>query len=278
MHIFNQQPKVPSKKGLVRRVAAIEYIRRKMKNFFDISIVDEVHMCKADNTAQGNALGSLAAASKKVIAGTGTLFGGKAQDIYYLLWRLFPTDMVNSGYHYTEVKRFNEEYGNVEKRTFVANDGKENSNTNSRGGATRTRDKLLPGISPFIFGKYMMKNVVNVRLKDVWADPAPLIDTPVIFVPMNDSLALKYNRMVNQIEGYAHGSTNPGNVYRMLMDYGIAYPDNPFTMPSAVMKTDDGPLMLWEADHLTDDELLPKEEKLQEIIKTDMWQRRNSIV
>lgn len=275
---FQEQPKIPSKKGFVRRVAAIEYIRRKMKNFFDISIVDEVHMCKADNSAQGNALGSLAAASKKVIAGTGTLFGGKAQDIYFLLWRLFPTDMVNSGYQYSEVGRFNEEYGNVEKRTFIPHNGKENSNTNSRGGVTRTRDKLLPGISPFIFGKYMMKNVVNVRLKDVWADPAPLIDTPVIFVPMNDSLKGKYNSMISRIEGFAQGSDNPGNAYRMLMDYGIAYPDNPFTMPSAVMKTPDGPMTLWEADHLEENELLPKEEKLQEIIKTEMSQHRKSIV
>lgn len=34
-------------------------------------------------SAQGNSLGSLAAASKKLIGGTGTLFGGKAEDIYY---------------------------------------------------------------------------------------------------------------------------------------------------------------------------------------------------
>lgn len=38
---------------------------------------------KASTSAQGNALGSIAAAAKKVVGGTGTLFGGKAEDIYY---------------------------------------------------------------------------------------------------------------------------------------------------------------------------------------------------
>lgn len=37
------QPEIKKKVGRPRRVAAIEYIRRKMKNFFDVAIVDEVH-------------------------------------------------------------------------------------------------------------------------------------------------------------------------------------------------------------------------------------------
>ncbi|MCB5237218.1 hypothetical protein [Niallia circulans] len=34
---------------------------------------------KASTSAQGNALGSIAAAAKKVVGGTGTLFGGKVR-------------------------------------------------------------------------------------------------------------------------------------------------------------------------------------------------------
>lgn len=78
-HLQQSQPPIPKKVGKPRRVAAVEYIRRKMKRFFDISIIDEVHECKGGLTSQGNAVGSLAAASKKVLAGTGTLFGGKVR-------------------------------------------------------------------------------------------------------------------------------------------------------------------------------------------------------
>ncbi|MEB2301535.1 helicase [Lysinibacillus xylanilyticus] len=277
--LSNSKPK--SSKGLIRKVAAIEYIRRKMKNFFDIAIVDEVHMCKADNTAQGNALGSLAAAAKKVIAGTGTLFGGKSMDVYYLLWRLFPSDMAKSGYQYSEVGRFNNEFGNVEKRTFVSHKStSENSNTNSRGGVTRYPDKLLPGISPFIYGKYMLHNVVNVRLKDVWPDSVPLIDTPTIFVPMDKETAEVYNEMMSTFDRVASGSPNPGSIYRIMMDYGIAMPDNPYSIPHATIKNpESGELsLLWKATHIDSARTTPKEAKLQEIIRTEMAQGRKSII
>lgn len=277
--VRNSQPAVKGKRGYVRKVAAIEYIRRKMKNFFDMSIIDEVHMCKGGNTAQGNSLGSLAAVSKKVIAGTGTLFGGKSMDIYYLLWRLFPTDMVKSGYKFEEVTRFNQEFGNVEKKTFVSYETKENSNSNSRGGVQRYPDKLLPGISPFIFGKYMLNNVVNVRLVDVWPDPVELIDTPTIFVPMSTELRRNYDSMISTFESHINASKNPGPLYRVMMDYGIAMPDNPFTIPDATLKLPEGDrAVLWSANHLDEDVTLPKEQKLQEIIGTEISEGRKSIV
>lgn len=106
-----------------------------MNNFFDISLVDEVHELKGGMTAQGNALGSLSQASKKIVAGTGTLFGGKAEDVYFLLWRMFPNDMASSGFSYEEVTKFNEEYGNIEETTYASKgESSEYSNTNSRGG------------------------------------------------------------------------------------------------------------------------------------------------
>lgn len=56
-------------------------------------------------TAQGTALGSLAKVCKKVVAGTGTLFGGKASDVFYTLWRLFPQKMVKNGFEYSSLMK-----------------------------------------------------------------------------------------------------------------------------------------------------------------------------
>ncbi len=44
-HIQSTQKELPKASGKPRRTATIEYIRRKMKSFFDISIIDEVHEC-----------------------------------------------------------------------------------------------------------------------------------------------------------------------------------------------------------------------------------------
>lgn len=277
--VQSEQPEYPTATGMPRRIAAIEYIRRKMNNFFDMAIVDEVHELKSGMTAQGNALGALVQVAKKVVAGTGTLFGGKAEDIYYLLWRLFPHDMVASGFRYEEVSRFNDEYGNVEETVVDSNDSSEYSNTNSRGGSRRSSKKVLPGISPFIFGRYMVQNVINVRLKDVWPDPVELVDTPTIFVPMSDELKSHYRGMISAFEHEIDAREDGYKLYMQMTDYGIAYPDNPFHFPNALFKTSDGKReLIWEATHLDEDCTLPKEKKLQEIITSEMAEGRKSIV
>lgn len=279
-HLTMTQPPIKKVVGMPRRIAAIEYIRRKMKNFFDISIVDELHELKGGATAQGNSLASLFAVSKKVVAGTGTLFGGYAQDIYYLLWRLFPNEMVKSGFKFRELGRFNEEYGIVEETSYeFGSEHTEYSNTNSRGGRSGTRKKVLPGISPFIYGKYLIQNVVNVRLADVWPDPVELVDTPTIFVPMTEELHSHYRGMISAFE-YAIDNREDGHkLYLPLTDYGVAYPDNPFTFPDATIKNLDGTHdVIWKATHLDPDCTLPKEKKLQEIIQGEMAEGRKCIV
>jgi hypothetical protein len=58
-----------------RRFAPIDFIGRYMADgFFDYAIADEVHELKGD-TAQGNALGTLASCARHVAVLTGTVLG-----------------------------------------------------------------------------------------------------------------------------------------------------------------------------------------------------------
>ncbi|MHB8527501.1 MAG: DEAD/DEAH box helicase family protein, partial [Candidatus Acidiferrales bacterium] len=57
-----------------RRFAPVDFIGRYMPDFFDYAIADEVHELKGD-TAQGNALGTLAACAQRTVVLTGTLLG-----------------------------------------------------------------------------------------------------------------------------------------------------------------------------------------------------------
>ena len=45
----------------IRRFAPVDFIGRYMHGFFDYAIADEVHELNGGDTAQGNALGTLAA-------------------------------------------------------------------------------------------------------------------------------------------------------------------------------------------------------------------------
>ena len=59
----------------IRRFAPIDFIGRYMHGFFDYAIADEVHELKGGDTAQGNALGTLASCARHIAVLTGTLLG-----------------------------------------------------------------------------------------------------------------------------------------------------------------------------------------------------------
>ena len=54
-----------------------------LNGFFDYGIADEVHELKGADTAQGNALGTLAPVCGRTVILTGTLLGGYADEVLY---------------------------------------------------------------------------------------------------------------------------------------------------------------------------------------------------
>jgi hypothetical protein len=99
----------------IQRVAPIEYIGRYMKGWFDLAIADELHQLAGD-TAQGNGLGVLARAGRKLIALTGTLMGGYADDLFNIFYRMDAQRIVAEGFAYGGEGRreFQEQFGVLE--------------------------------------------------------------------------------------------------------------------------------------------------------------------
>ena len=66
-----------------------EFIKRYLPDgYFDLLVVDEGHEYKNSGSAQGQAMGVLAAKARKTVLLTGTLMGGYADDLFYLLFRI----------------------------------------------------------------------------------------------------------------------------------------------------------------------------------------------
>ncbi|MDA2549545.1 hypothetical protein PDQ03_25815 [Bacillus cereus] len=263
-----------------RKVATVEYIRRKMKHFFDALIVDEVHELKSE-TAQGTALGSLARVCKKVVAGTGTLFGGRASDVFYTLWRLFPQKMVKSGFEYSSLMEWNETYGNIE-RTYY-HDGEVTSNIASRGAqGNLDKTKVVPGISPYVFTQFLMDTTINVRLKDVWPNPVELINVPTILVEMSEEQKQAYEHMKESFEKAIEGAKGTPDVGKLWLSYirtGNSYPDNMNHYPNYHLDNAEKE-MVWSNNEFRFDEdcIQPKEKKLQEILHTEISEGRPTII
>ena len=69
------------------RYPLADYIKHRMKGFFDLLIGDEVHEFKGRGSAQGIAAGILADVCGKSLSLTGTLLGGYSSTIFHLLYR-----------------------------------------------------------------------------------------------------------------------------------------------------------------------------------------------
>ncbi len=80
----------------IPRMAPIEFIGRYLGGFFDYGIADEVHELKGE-TAQGNALGTMASACGRTVILTGTLLGGYADEMFNILYRARRADDARKG-------------------------------------------------------------------------------------------------------------------------------------------------------------------------------------
>jgi hypothetical protein len=78
----------------IPRMAPIEFVGRYMPHWFDFAIADELHQLAGD-TVQGNGLGVLGRAAKRLIALTGTLMGGYADDLFNIFYRMEPQTMAS---------------------------------------------------------------------------------------------------------------------------------------------------------------------------------------
>jgi hypothetical protein len=101
----------------VQRMAPIEFIGRYLNGFFDYGIADEVHEQKGSDTAQGNALGTIASACGRTVVLTGTLLGGYADELFSILYRLDARSMKAEGFDHGEagVRQFSEVYGALKR-------------------------------------------------------------------------------------------------------------------------------------------------------------------
>ena len=82
--------------GAYRRFPLSTYIKRHMHGKIDGLIVDELHNYN-NNSGQGDAMGELFQAAKKVVGMTATLINGYSSGIFHLLYRISPDLMLKDG-------------------------------------------------------------------------------------------------------------------------------------------------------------------------------------
>jgi len=211
----------------IRRCAPIEFTGRYLQGFFDYGIADEVHELKGD-TAQGNALGTLAACAKRIAVLTGTLLGGYADDLFNILFRLEPHNMVSEGFEWGEggVRRFMETYGVLEKVAII----QPAENACSKARVTR-QVRRRPGASPLLFGRFLMSLGAFVSLEDI-SEALPPYAEEVIGVSMDSVLAEAYAELEEAIKQALKEHRGNRSVLSIALNTLLLYPDRPFGLGS----------------------------------------------
>ena len=209
-----------------RRYAVSEYIKRHLKGYFDYFIADEVHELKGGDTAQGNAFGILSAAARKTIVLTGTLLGGYASDIFYILYRLAPEQMKKAGFRYQDELKFIEKYGAIETIITEPDDESEQHNKNSKGWKKNTRKKKLPVISPQIFADFLIDKAVFIQLADLKQE-LPEYKEYVDIIKPDPELKTAYKKLADELRSVINPYDGMRNLATYLMTL-LRYPDHPF--------------------------------------------------
>ena len=261
----------------IRRFAPIDFIGRYMSDgFFDYAIADEVHELKGGDTAQGNALGTLAASARHIAVLTGTLLGGYADELFNILFRLGASRMLEEGFEYGEagVRAFTEIYGLLEKITVI--EPADNACSEAR---VTTRVRHRPGASPLLFGRFLMRLGAFVSLEDI-SDALPPYREEIVSVEMDQPLQKAYEEMEEDIKKALREHRGNSSVASVALNALLAYPDRPFGFGDLIGREFNPetqrrePFLIAATRDLDENFVYAKERRLVEEIKSSLERGR----
>jgi hypothetical protein len=256
----------------IRRFAPIDFIGRYMDGFFDYAIADEVHELKGGDTAQGNALGTLAASARHIAVLTGTLLGGYADELFNILFRLDASRMLEQGLEYGDagVRAFTEIYGLLEKITVI--EPADNACSEAR---VTTRVRHRPGASPLLFGRFLMSLGAFVSLEDI-SDALPPYREEIVSVEMDQPLQKAYEGMEESIKKALREHRGNSSVASVALNALLAYPDRPYGFGDLIGREFNPetqrrePFLIAATRDLDEDFVYAKERRLVEEIKSSL--------
>lgn len=244
-----------------RRFPISSFIKRKMKGKIDGLLADELHQYSQDS-GQGDAMAEIAGTAKKVVGMTATLINGYASGIFHLLFRLTPADMVADGQEHTDPQRFCREYGVVESTYEVR---AAEYNANRRASRTKKGERMLPGVSPLVYSRFLLQNTVFLSLMDMGKDLPEYEEIPVGLI-MHPEVKKEYQSLSEQFLSLLRSER--GAARKLLSAYLntlTVYPDQPYGIEPVTDR--DGKVLVTPKDASQPRELHSKDHKALELVR-----------
>ena len=249
-------------RGANRAYPLSSYIKRKYKGRVYGLIVDELHQYN-NKSGQGDAMAELYDTAKKVVGMTATLINGYSSGIFYLLYRIVPSLMKKDGKDYKSPTEFDKEYG-VIQTTYEETEPEYNSNR--RTVQSRTSTRLLPGVSPLVYSRFLIEYAVFLSLSDMGKDLPEYEEIPIPLT-MPEAVEKEYERVESVLKDVLKNDQKAAKkILSAYLNLLTAYPDQPYGH-KPIYHPIDGHKIVEPADTATPDMILPKDQAVLEIVE-----------
>ena len=290
--VFNDKQAARLEKSLGRLEFALRMISYQPSEFvkryfprksFSLALIDEAHEYKVAGSAQGQAMAVLCGEAEKVLCLTGTLMGGYASDLFYLLFRAMPSEMLKLGFGPTQGGSF----FSAEAR-FMAHYGclidvyksRENGTfKTARGKKVASQTRKAPGFSATGIARFVLPYAVFMRLQDV-GDVLPGYHEETRLIPMTATMR----------EAYRHLHLRLGNCLRAALAHRdnsltgvvinalLRWPDTCFRAETITHPRDRRDILAETASLFADDAPTPKEADVIDLCLQEKQQGRRVLV
>ena len=248
--------------GACRRYALSTYIKKKYRGRIDGLLCDELHEYN-NASGQGDAMGELYGVSRLFVGMTATLINGYSSGIFHLLYRLVPGLMRKDDKPYNKPAWFDEEYGVVENIYEIV---ESDYNSNRRTIKHKLRSKKLPGVSPLVYSRFLLEYTAFLSLSDVGKDLPDYEEIPVP-LDMPEKVREGYEYAEHILQKVLKSDRKAANkLLSAYLNLLTVYPDQLYDQPEIVHPIN-GNVIVAPANAACFDDVLPKEEKVLEIVR-----------
>ena len=264
-----------------------EFIKRYLpRGYFGLLIGDEGHEFKNDGSAQGQAFGVLASQCRKALLLTGTLMGGYADDLFFLLFRLDPAAMIEDGFKYQRGSLGSASWAFMRSHGVVkdiykqsSGSGEERSHRTAKGRNIVHREAKAPGFGPAGVMRYVLPMTVFLKLKDIGGNVLPPYEEFYTGVPMDPEQEVIYRKMAFDLKDALRQALRAGDqsLLGVVLNALLAWPDCCFR-PETVMHPHRR-LVLASAPALFDETTpMPKEQRMLQLCREAKRAGRRTLV
>ena len=264
-----------------------EYVKRYFpRKAFSLALIDEAHEYKNAGSAQGQAMAVLCNEAEKVLCLTGTLMGGYASDLFYLLFRAMPGVMVKMGYGANRHNsfaaaetRFMRQHGCLIDVFSYSGDQSESFQT-ARGKKTTLHVKKAPGFGPMGIAQFILPHTVFMRLTDLGEGILPAYSEETRMVMMSGAMLQHYRVLKLKLTAALEAALarRDNRLTGVVINALLRWPDTCFRAEQ-VTHPGERSIILAEAPSLCDDDTpTPKEQDILDVCLQEKRLGRRVIV